>query len=54
MHRINSDLISVLNWFSNNEMVTKPDKFQTFLLGTTDGKISLDIETAKIIGSKKS
>ena len=34
-------------------MVANPDKFQAIFLGTADDNISIDIGTAKIVGSKQ-
>ena len=51
IHRLNNDLVSVIEWFSSNGMVANPDKFQAIFLGTANNNISLDLGPVKIVGS---
>jgi len=45
--------MTVLRWFLNNGMVENPDKFQDIFLGTADNNVSIDIGSAKTVGSKQ-
>ena len=51
IHRLNNDLVSVIEWFSNNGMVANPDKFQAIFFGTANNNIGLNLGPVKIVSS---
>ena len=52
VHRINCEMVIVLDWFSNNGMVANPDKFQVIFLGI-DNSISIKIGSFAISSSSE-